>query len=290
MDTKIISTITSHGPGYLDKEKETIVGFQTDKPFKRSLQPYGGIRMAEKACSENGYTVDPEIGEFFTIHRKTHNAGVFDAYTPEMRACRSSHIITGLPDAYGRGRIIGDYRRVALYGVDRLIEDKEEQKATTRTIMYSDVIREREELSEQIRALKELKKLGEIYGFDISQPAKDVKRSHPVDLFRLSGRSEGAERSCHVLRTHLHLPGHLRPAGSAEGRYTEEEIQEFVDHFIMKLRLVKFARTPEYNALFSGDPTWVTESIGGMGIDGRHMVTKMSYRYLHTLEKPGNGS
>ena len=157
MDTKIISTITSHGPGYLDKNKETIVGFQTDKPFKRSLQPYGGIRMAEKACSDNGYQVDPEVSEFFTIHRKTHNAGVFDAYTPEMRACRSSHIITGLPDAYGRGRIIGDYRRVALYGVDRLIEDKEEQKATTRTIMYSDVIREREELSEQIRALKELK-------------------------------------------------------------------------------------------------------------------------------------
>ena len=171
MDTKIISTITSHGPGYLDKEKETIVGFQTDKPFKRSLQPYGGIRMAEKACADNGYQVDPEVSEFFTVHRKTHNAGVFDAYTPEMRACRSSHIITGLPDAYGRGRIIGDYRRVALYGVDRLIEDKEEQKSTTRTIMYSDVIREREELSEQIRALKELKKLGEIYGFDISRPA-----------------------------------------------------------------------------------------------------------------------
>ena len=170
MDTKIISTITSHGPGYLDKEKETIVGFQTDKPFKRSLQPYGGIRMAEKACADNGYQVDPEVSEFFTVHRKTHNAGVFDAYTPEMRACRSSHIITGLPDAYGRGRIIGDYRRVALYGVDRLIEDKEEQKSTTRTIMYSDVIREREELSEQIRALKELKKLGEIYGFDISRP------------------------------------------------------------------------------------------------------------------------
>ena len=177
MDTKIISTITSHGPGYLDKEKETIVGFQTDKPFKRALQPYGGIRMAVKACQDNGYEVDPQIVEFFTKHRKTHNAGVFDAYTPEMRACRSSHIITGLPDAYGRGRIIGDYRRVALYGVDRLIEDKKEQKDTTRTIMYSDVIREREELSEQIRALEELKELGRIYGFDISRPASDVKEA-----------------------------------------------------------------------------------------------------------------
>ena len=287
MDTKIISTITSHGPGYLDKEKETIVGFQTDKPFKRSLQPYGGIRMAEKACSENGYTVDPEISEFFTIHRKTHNAGVFDAYTPEMRACRSSHIITGLPDAYGRSRIIGDYRRVALYGVDRLIEDKEEQKATTRTIMYSDVIREREELSEQIRALKELKKLGEIYGFDISQPAKDVKEAIQWTYFGyLAAVKEQNGAAMSLGRTSTFLDIYAQ-RDLAEGRYTEEEIQEFVDHFIMKLRLVKFARTPEYNALFSGDPTWVTESIGGMGIDGRHMVTKMSYRYLHTLENLG---
>ena len=287
MDTKIISTITSHGPGYLDKEKETIVGFQTDKPFKRSLQPYGGIRMAEKACSENGYTVDPEISEFFTIHRKTHNAGVFDAYTPEMRACRSSHIITGLPDAYGRGRIIGDYRRVALYGVDRLIEDKEEQKATTRTIMYSDVIREREELSEQIRALKELKKLGEIYGFDISQPAKDVKEAIQWTYFGyLAAVKEQNGAAMSLGRTSTFLDIYAQ-RDLAEGRYTEEEIQEFVDHFIMKLRLVKFARTPEYNALFSGDPTWVTESIGGVGIDGRHMVTKMSYRYLHTLENLG---
>ena len=287
MDTKIISTITSHGPGYLDKNKETIVGFQTDKPFKRSLQPYGGIRMAEKACSDNGYQVDPEVSEFFTIHRKTHNAGVFDAYTPEMRACRSSHIITGLPDAYGRGRIIGDYRRVALYGVDRLIEDKEEQKATTRTIMYSDVIREREELSEQIRALKELKKLGEIYGFDISQPAKDVKEAIQWTYFGyLAAVKEQNGAAMSLGRTSTFLDIYAQ-RDLAEGRYTEEEIQEFVDHFIMKLRLVKFARTPEYNALFSGDPTWVTESIGGMGIDGRHMVTKMSYRYLHTLENLG---
>ena len=287
MDTKIISTITSHGPGYLDKEKETIVGFQTDKPFKRSLQPYGGIRMAEKACADNGYQVDPEVSEFFTVHRKTHNAGVFDAYTPEMRACRSSHIITGLPDAYGRGRIIGDYRRVALYGVDRLIEDKEEQKSTTRTIMYSDVIGEREELSEQIRALKELKKLGEIYGFDISRPAADVKEAIQWTYFGYLAavkEQNGAAMSLGRTSTFLDI---YAERDLAEGRYTEEEIQEFVDHFIMKLRLVKFARTPEYNALFSGDPTWVTESIGGIGIDGRHMVTKMSYRYLHTLENLG---
>ena len=287
MDTKIISTITSHGPGYLNKDKETIVGFQTDKPFKRSLQPYGGIRMAEKACADNGYQVDPQVSEFFTIHRKTHNAGVFDAYTPEMRACRSSHIITGLPDAYGRGRIIGDYRRIALYGVDRLIEDKEEQKATTRTIMYSDVIREREELSEQIRALKELKKLGEIYGYDISKPASDVKEAIQWTYFGYLAavkEQNGAAMSLGRTSTFIDI---YAERDLAEGRYTEEQIQEFVDHFIMKLRLVKFARTPEYNALFSGDPTWVTESIGGVGIDGRHMVTKMSFRYLHTLENLG---
>ena len=238
MDTKVISTIVSHGPGYLNKEKETIVGFQTDKPFKRSLQPYGGIRMAEKACLENGYQVDPEISEFFTIHRKTHNAGVFDAYTPEMRACRSSHIITGLPDAYGRGRIIGDYRRVALYGVDRLIEDKEEQKATTRTIMYSDVIRDREELSEQIRALKDLKKLGEIYGFDISQPAKDVKEAIQWLYFGyLAAVKEQNGAAMSLGRTSTFLDIYAQ-RDLESGRYTEEQIQEFVDHFIMKLRLV----------------------------------------------------
>ena len=177
MDTKVISTIVSHGPGYLDRNKEKIVGFQTDKPFKRALMPYGGIRMAEKACADNGYTLDPEVKEFFTVHRKTHNAGVFDVYTPEMRACRSSHIITGLPDAYGRGRIIGDYRRVALYGVDRLIEDKAEQKETTRSAMYEEIIRAREELSEQIRALEDLKKMAASYGYDISRPAKDTKEA-----------------------------------------------------------------------------------------------------------------
>lgn len=287
MDTKIISTITSHGPGYLNKDLETIVGFQTDKPFKRSLQPYGGIRMAMKACEDNGYHVDPEVVEFFTKHRKTHNDGVFDAYTPEMRACRSSHIITGLPDAYGRGRIIGDYRRVALYGVDRLIEDKENEKNTTRTTMYSDVTREREELSEQIRALKELKELGKIYGFDISRPAANVQEAIQwLYLGYLAAIKEqnGAAMSLGRTSTFLDI---YADRDLKNKTFTEEQIQEFIDHFIMKLRLVKFARTPEYNALFSGDPTWVTESIAGMGIDGRHLVTKMSFRYLHTLENLG---
>ena len=287
MDTKIISTITSHGPGYLDKEKETIVGFQTDKPFKRALQPNGGIRMAMKACSDHGYEVDPEICEFYTSHRKTHNQGVFDAYTPEMRACRSSHIITGLPDAYGRGRIIGDYRRVALYGVNRLIEDKQHQKDSTRITMYSDVIREREELSEQIRALGELIELGKIYGFDISRPAKNVKEAIQWTYFAyLAAVKEQNGAAMSLGRTSTFLDVYAE-RDLKDGTFTEEEIQEFVDHFIMKLRLVKFARTPEYNELFSGDPTWVTESIGGIGVDGRHMVTKMSFRYLHTLENLG---
>lgn len=287
MDTKIISTITSHGPGYLDKEKETIVGFQTDKPFKRALQPNGGIRMAMKACSDHGYEVDPEICEFYTSHRKTHNQGVFDAYTPEMRACRSSHIITGLPDAYGRGRIIGDYRRVALYGVNRLIEDKQHQKDSTRITMYSDVIREREELSEQIRALGELIELGKIYGFDISRPAKNVKEAIQWTYFAyLAAVKEQNGAAMSLGRTSTFLDVYAE-RDIKNGTFTEEQIQEFVDHFIMKLRLVKFARTPEYNELFSGDPTWVTESIGGIGVDGRHMVTKMSFRYLHTLENLG---
>ena len=287
MDTKIISSITSHGPGYLNKDKEKIVGFQTDKPFKRSLQPYGGIRMAVKACEDNGYHVDPQIVDFFQKHRKTHNDGVFDAYTPEMRACRSSHIITGLPDAYGRGRIIGDYRRVALYGVDRLIEDKQRQKDGTRVIMYSDVTRQREELSEQIKALKELKELGNIYGYDISKPASNVKEAIQWLYFGYLAavkEQNGAAMSLGRTSTFIDI---YAERDLKSGTFTEEEIQEFVDHFIMKLRLVKFARTPEYNALFSGDPTWVTESIGGMGIDGRTMVTKMSFRYLHTLENLG---
>ncbi len=287
MDTKIISTITSHGPGYLDKDKEQIVGFQTDKPFKRALMPYGGIRMAEKACRDHGYTIDPQVKEFFTLHRKTHNAGVFDAYTPEMRACRSSHIITGLPDAYGRGRIIGDYRRVALYGVDRLIEDKEEQKRTTRSAMYSQVIRDREELAEQIRALQDLKTMAASYGFDISKPARNTKEAIQWLYFGYLAavkEQNGAAMSLGRTSTFLDI---YAERDLKNGVFTESEIQEMVDHFIMKLRLIKFARTPEYNALFSGDPQWVTESIAGIGIDGRHMVTKMSYRYLHTLENLG---
>ena len=287
MDTKVISTITSHAAGYLNKEKETIVGFQTEKPFKRALMPFGGIRMAEKACADNGYTIDPEIKDFFEKYRKTHNAGVFDAYTPEMRACRSSHIITGLPDAYGRGRIIGDYRRVALYGVDRLIEDKKEQKETTRSTMYSDIIRDREELSEQIRALEDLKKMAASYGYDISKPAVDTKEAIQWLYFGYLAavkEQNGAAMSLGRTSTFIDI---YSERDLAEGRYTEEELQEMVDHFIMKLRLIKFARTPEYNALFSGDPQWVTESIGGVGIDGRHLVTKMSYRYLHTLENLG---
>lgn len=287
MDTKTISTITSHEPGYLNKDKEKIVGFQTDKPFKRALMPYGGIRMAEKACKDNGYEIDPEIKEFFTTHRKTHNAGVFDAYTPEMRACRSSHIITGLPDAYGRGRIIGDYRRVALYGVDRLIADKLEQKETTRSAMYSHIIQEREELSEQIRALEQLKQMALSYGYDISMPAKDTKEAIQWLYFGYLGavkEQNGAAMSLGRTSTFLDI---YAQRDLKNGVYTEKEIQEMVDHFIMKLRLIKFARTPEYNQLFSGDPQWVTESIGGVAIDGRHMVTKMSYRYLHTLENLG---
>ena len=287
MDTKVVSTILSHGPGYLDKEKETIVGFQTDKPFKRALMPYGGIRMAKQACEDNGYHLDPEVEEFFTTHRKTHNAGVFDAYTPEMRACRSSHVITGLPDAYGRGRIIGDYRRVALYGVDRLIEDKEFQKSTTPSVMLADVIRDREELSEQIRALKELKAMAGIYGCDISKPASNVQEAIQAVYFAYLAavkQQNGAAMSLGRTSTFLDI---YAERDLRNGVFTEEQIQEFVDHFVMKLRLVKFARTPDYNNIFAGDPTWVTESLGGMSTDGRHMVTKMSYRYLHTLDNLG---
>ena len=287
MDTKVVSTITSHAAGYLDKNKETIVGFQTDKPFKRAMMPYGGIRMAMKACEDNGYELDPEVVEFFTIHRKTHNAGVFDAYTQEMRDCRSAHIVTGLPDAYGRGRIIGDYRRVALYGVDRLIEDKIAQKDSTSHIMTDDVIRDREELSEQIRALKELIKLGDIYGCDIRKPASNVQEAIQAVYFGYLAavkQQNGAAMS--LGRTSTFLDCYAQ-RDLKEGTFTEEQIQEFIDHFIMKLRLIKFARTPEYNDLFSGDPVWVTESIGGVGIDGRHMVTKMSFRFLHTLNNLG---
>ena len=287
MDTKVVSTIVSHGPGYLDKSKETIVGFQTDKPFKRSMQPYGGIRMAEKACADNGYTVDPEISEFFSTHRKTHNAGCFDAYTPEMRACRSSHVITGLPDEYGRGRIIGDYRRVALYGIDRLIEDKEAQKESTGFVMTDDVIRLREELSEQLIALKQMKEMAASYGCDISKPATNVQEAIQATYFGyLSAVKEQNGAAMSLGRTSTFIDCYAE-RDLKNGTFTEEQIQEFIDHFIMKLRCVKFARTPEYNQIFAGDPVWVTESIGGVGVDGRHMVTKMSFRYLHTLENLG---
>ncbi len=283
MDTKIVSTITSHGAGYLDKDKETIVGFQTDKPFKRSMQPYGGIRMAEKACSDNGYEVAPEISEFFSTHRKTHNAGCFDAYNDDMKACRSSHVITGLPDAYGRGRIIGDYRRIALYGVDRLIQDKIEQKNSTGRVMTDEVIRLREEISEQIVALKEIKKMAASYGYDISNPATNVKEAIQFTYFGyLAAVKEQNGAAMSLGRTSTFIDC-FAERDLANGTYSEEQIQEFIDHFIMKLRCIKFARTPEYNQIFAGDPVWVTESIGGVGIDGRHMVTKMSFRYLHTL-------
>lgn len=288
MDTKVVQTITSHDAAYIDKDKETIVGFQTDKPFKRGLQVNGGIRMAMKACSDNGYEVDPEVVDFYTNYRKTHNAGVFDAYTPEIRTCRSNHIVTGLPDAYGRGRIIGDYRRVALYGIDRLIEDKKQQKANTDLMtMTADVIRDREEFSEQLRALDELAKLGDIYGFDIRKPAKNVQEAIQwTYLGYLAAVKEQNGAAMSLGRTSTFIDCYAE-RDLANGTFTEEQIQEFIDHFIMKLRCVKFARTPEYNQIFAGDPVWVTESIGGVGIDGRHMVSKSSFRYLHTLENLG---
>ncbi len=287
MDTKVVSTLTSHGPGYLDKSKEKIVGFQTDKPFKRGMNVYGGIRMAMKACEDNGYKVDPEIVEFFTTHRKTHNAGVFDVYDDEIRRCRTNHIITGLPDAYGRGRIIGDYRRVALYGTARLIEDKKAQKESFGRVYTDDVIRGKEEISEQMRALQELTKMAESYGFDISKPASNVQEAIQWTYFGYLGavkEQNGAAMSLGRTATFLDV---YAERDLKAGKFTEEEIQEMVDHFVMKLRLVKFARTPEYNSIFAGDPVWVTESLGGMGVDGRTLVSKMSFRYLNTLNNLG---
>ncbi len=287
MDTKIPSTITSHGAAYLNKDIEQIVGFQTDAPLKRAFMPFGGIRTAVTACKSYGYEVDPELIRIFTDYRKTHNQGVFDAYTPEMKLARHAHIVTGLPDAYGRGRIIGDYRRVALYGVDLLIEDKKEQLSTSLVRMTSKNIRLREELAEQIKALGELKKLGEIYGYDISKPAKDIKEAIQWTYFGYLAavkEQNGAAMSLGRTSTFLDI---YAERDLASGKYTEEQVQEMVDHFIMKLRMVRFARIPEYNALFAGDPTWVTEALGGVGIDGRSLVTKMSYRYLHTLDNLG---
>ncbi|HEZ7986081.1 MAG TPA: formate C-acetyltransferase [Ruminococcus sp.] len=287
MDTSIVSTITSHGAGYLNKELEQIVGLQTDKPFKRSLQPFGGIRMAQKACENYGYEVDPKIVEIFTKYRKTHNQGVFDAYTPEMRLARKSAIITGLPDAYGRGRIIGDYRRVALYGVDLLIEDKKHQIETSLIRMTSKNIRLREELAEQVRALEELKELGNIYGFDISKPAANAKEAVQWLYFGyLAAVKEQNGAAMSLGRTSTFLDIYIQ-RDLERGTLTEEQAQELIDHFIMKLRIVKFARTPEYNELFSGDPTWITESIGGVDVDGHPLVTKNSFRYLHTLDNLG---
>ncbi len=287
MDTKIVSSVTSHQAGYIDKDLEKIVGLQTDKPLKRSLQPFGGIRMAQGACQSYGYEVDGEISEIFTKYRKTHNQGVFDVYTPEMKKARHAAILTGLPDAYGRGRIIGDYRRIALYGIDRLIEDKKEQHASIDGEMTAEKIQLKEELMEQIRALDEIKQLGAIYGFDISKPAKNAKEAVQWLYFGyLAAVKEQNGAAMSIGRTSTFLDIFIE-RDLKNGVITETEAQELIDQFIMKLRLVKFARTPEYNSLFSGDPTWVTESIGGMGTDGRTLVTKNSFRYLHTLENLG---
>ncbi len=287
MDTKIVSSITSHSAGYIDKPLEKIVGLQTDKPLKRSLQPFGGIRMAEGACKSYGYQVDPEISEIFTKYRKTHNQGVFDAYTPEMKRARHAAILTGLPDAYGRGRIIGDYRRIALYGIDRLVYDKIEQHNSIDGDMTPEKIQLKEEISEQIKALWEMAELGKTYGFDITQPARNAREAVQWLYFGyLSAVKEQNGAAMSIGRTSTFLDIFIE-RDLRDGILTESEAQELIDHFIMKLRLVKFARTPEYNALFSGDPTWVTESIGGVGVDGRHMVTKNSFRYLHTLENLG---
>ncbi len=288
MDTKVVSTITSHGPGYLNKDLETVVGFQTEKPFKRSLQPFGGIRMSEQSAEAYGFKIDEEISRIFRDWRKTHNQGVFDAYTPEMRAARKSGVITGLPDAYGRGRIIGDYRRVALYGVDRLIAEKQKDFANIGDgTMSDDVIRLREEVSEQYRALLELKELGNIYGFDISKPASNAREAFQwLYLGYLAAIKEQNGAAMSLGRTSTFLEIYVQ-RDLENGTLTEEQAQELVDHFVMKLRLVKFARTPEYNALFSGDPTWVTESIAGVGEDGRPLVTKNSFRFLHTLVNLG---
>jgi len=287
IDTKTISTITSHQPGYIDKELETIVGLQTDQPLKRAIMPFGGIRMVHNSLKAYGREMDPDVENVFK-YRKTHNDGVFDAYTDEMKKARHTGIITGLPDAYGRGRIIGDYRRVALYGVDFLIEKKKEAKKNyVFDVMDSDVIRQREELSEQIRALEELKQMAASYGFDISKPATDTKEAIQWLYFGYLAavkEQNGAAMSLGRVSTFLDI---YAQRDLEEGKYTEEEIQEMVDHFVMKLRMVRFLRTPAYDELFSGDPTWVTESIGGIGLDGRHMVTKMSYRFLHTLSNLG---
>ncbi|MBM7613528.1 formate C-acetyltransferase [Alkaliphilus hydrothermalis] len=288
VDVNTISSIISHKPGYISKDMEKIFGLQTDAPLKRSVMPYGGIRMVEKSCSAYGYELNPQISEIFHNYRKTHNEGVFDVYTPEMHAARKAGIITGLPDAYGRGRIIGDYRRVALYGVDKLIEDKMKQMSSLEVDqMTEDVIRLREEMAEQIKALMELKEMGLAHGFDISQPATNAFEAIQWTYFAYLAavkEQNGAAMSLGRVSTFLDI---YIEKDIAEGNLTEEEAQELVDHFVMKLRMVRFLRTPEYNELFSGDPTWVTECIGGMGLDGRTLVTKTSFRILNTLYNLG---
>ncbi|NLN81742.1 MAG: formate C-acetyltransferase [Clostridiales bacterium] len=287
IDTHTISDIDAYPPGYIDKQLEQIVGLQTAKPLVRAIMPFGGIRMVYNSLEAYNREMEPEIARVFK-YRKTHNDGVFDVYTPEMRAARKTGIITGLPDAYGRGRIIGDYRRVPLYGVDYLIEQKKRShRDAVYNVMDAKVIQLREELAEQIRALEALKRMAESYGFDISRPANDTKEAIQWLYFAYLGaikEQNGAAMSLGRASTFLDI---YAQRDLEEGRYTESEIQELVDHFVMKLRLVRFLRTPAYDELFSGDPTWVTESIAGLGTDGRHMVTKMSYRFLHTLTNLG---
>lgn len=288
VDTKVGSSITAHAPGYIDKDSEQIVGLQTDKPLKRAIMPYGGIRVVKAGLEAYGYKLDPQTEEIFTKYRKTHNDGVFDAYTREMKLARHSGIITGLPDAYGRGRIIGDYRRVALYGVDCLIADKKEQlKQLELDAIVEPVIQQREEISEQIRSLQELKQMAASYGFDISQPAANAKEAVQWTYFAYLGavkEQNGAAMSLGRVSTFLDI---YFDRDLQNGDVTEAELQEIIDHFVMKLRMVRFLRTPDYNQLFSGDPTWVTEAIGGMSEDGRTLVTKNSFRFLHTLYNLG---
>lgn len=288
IDEKTISTITSHQAGYINKDLEQIVGLQTDEPLKRAIMPFGGIRLVYNSLKAYGKEMDPQVANVFK-YRKTHNDGVFDAYTDEMKKARHTGVITGLPDAYGRGRIIGDYRRIALYGVDFLILEKEAAKKNlVYDIMDSPTIRLREEVSEQIKALNELKEMAASYGIDLSQPAKDSKEAIQWLYFGYLAavkEQNGAAMSIGRISTFLDI---YAERDLAEGRFTEQEIQELVDHFVMKLRIIRFLRTPAYDELFSGDPTWVTEAIGGMCMDGRHMVTKMSYRFLHTLVNLGS--
>ena len=288
IDTKTISTVSAHDAGYIDKDLEEIVGLQTDKPLKRAIMPFGGIRIVEKSCEAYGRKVDDEVENIFHHYRKTHNDGVFDVYTPDIRAARSSHLITGLPDGYGRGRIIGDYRRVALYGVDYLIQEKtQELDILDVDELTEDIIREREEIREQIKALNELKVMAGKYGFDISEPASTAKEAVQWLYFAyLAAIKDQNGAAMSLGRTSTFLDIYFE-RDLQNGTLTEKEAQEIMDHFIMKLRLVRFLRTPEYNELFSGDPVWVTESIGGMGIDGRTLVTKNSYRLLHSLENLG---